>query len=130
MIRTGKSFIPKDDDELGRYRKIYPEMAILANGTLLYQDRIILPESLHKQAIKLAHCGAHPGQIGLARRLRSHFFITDLDVKVKDFVSKCLRCQTFTDKLINEPIQPNAVPEQCWEEVSVDLFGPLTTRIT
>ena len=50
-----------------------------------------------------------------------------MDKKVKELVSTCLDCQAFTDKNMKEPIQPNKVPDKCWEEVSVDLFGPLPT---
>ena len=31
----------------------------------------------------------------------------------------------FTQKTLRHPIEPNSVPEKCWEETSVDLFGPL-----
>ena len=130
LIRENKSFVPKSDTSLTPFRQILPEIAILSNGKLVMQDRIILPSSLHKKAIELAHMGAHPGQNGLLRRLRSHFFITNLDEKVKRFVEKCSDCQMFTDKNTKEPIQPNKVPQKCCEEVSVDLFGPLPSKTT
>ena len=127
-IREGVTSINSDEPNLMPYKKIFHEMSILANGTLLYQDRIVLPEELHDRAIKLAHSGAHPGQNGLCRRLRSHFYMQNLDSQVQKWVGSCLQCQTFTDKRCNEPIQPLRVPEKCWEEVSVDLFGPLPTK--
>lgn len=127
MVKEGKSFIPKDNPTLLPFRKIFHEITYLPNETLVMQDRIILPSTLHEKAIRLAHMGAHPGQNGLLRRLRSHFYIVNLDNQVKKFVESCLTCQTFTDKNMKEPIQPNKVPEKCWEEVSVDLFGPLPT---
>ena len=125
LISAGYSRIPKTDIQLRPFRKILHEITYLANGTLLKDDRIILPTSLHNKAIKLAHLGAHPGQKRLKSRLRSHFYITDLDEQVKRYADDCLRCQAFTDKQTKEPIQPNRVPDKCWEEVSVDLFGPL-----
>ena len=125
LLAEGKTFIPKSNSLLSPFRQIFSEITSLANGTLLMQDRIILPASLHDKAVRLAHMGAHPGQNGLLRRLRSHFFITGLDERVKKFVETCLDCQTFTTKYVREPIQPNKVPQKCWEEVSVDLFGPL-----
>ena len=124
-IKEGRTYIPKKDTLLAGFRHMFPEITYLPNGTLLFQDRIILPSALHDKAIQLAHMGAHPGQNGLLRRLRSHFYIVGLDKKVKAFVENCLDCQTFTNKNIKEPIQPNKVPKRCWEEVSVDLFGPM-----
>ena len=82
MIKEGKSFITKKDPALLPFRQIFHEIAFLPNGTLVFQDRIILPSALHKKAIQLAHMGAHPGQNGLLRRLRSHFYITNLDKQV------------------------------------------------
>ena len=105
-----------------------PRNYLPANGTLLKQDKIILPTTLHDRALNLAHAGAPPGQNGLMRRLRSHFFIPKLDVKVEQLVGKCTDCQLFTNKTIREPIEPNKVPDRCWEEVSVDLFGPLPSN--
>ena len=127
-IRNGITSISSDEKDLSAFKKVFHEMSILANGTLLVQDRIVLPDCLHEKVIKLAHSGAHPGQNGLTRRIRSHFFVTNLDIKVQKWVNNCLQCQTFTNKTCNEPIQPNRVPEKCWEEVSVDLFGPLPSK--
>ena len=31
----------------------------------------------------------------------------------------------FTQKTTRHATEPNSVPEKCWEETSVDLFGPL-----
>ena len=126
-IQDGHTFIPKEDKTLQPFRQIFHEICCLANGTLMKGERIILPESLHDSAIKLAHSGAHPGQNGLMRRLRSHFYIVNLDKKVSKLVDECLECQMFTGKNTNEPIQPNKVPSSCWDEVSVDLFGPMPT---
>ena len=125
LLNDGETYIPKNDKDLAPVRQIFPEIMSLANGTLVLQDRIMLPASLHDKAVRLAHMGAHPGQNGLLRRLRSHFYIPNLDKRVKEFVETCLDCQSYTNKNVREPIQPNKVPEKCWEEVSVDLFGPL-----
>ena len=45
-------------------------------------DRIILPKSLQEKAIALAHCGSHPGQSGMERRLNYHFFSYNMLEKV------------------------------------------------
>ena len=76
----------------------------------------------------MAHCGAHPGQNILVRQLRSHFYITNLDAKVQTAIDICTDCHSFTNKTTREPIKPNTVPDKCWEEVPVDLFGPLPSH--
>ena len=76
----------------------------------------------YTNAIKLAHSGAHPGQNGLIHRLRSNFFIKNLEQKVSEFMNNCFHCQMFTNKVFRHPLELNKVPGQCWEETSVDLL--------
>lgn len=57
MLKDGKSFIPKNNKLLSSFKQIYNEITYVPNGTLIMQDRIILPSSLHDKAICLAHMG-------------------------------------------------------------------------
>jgi hypothetical protein len=101
------------------------ELTVTGNGILLKGERMVLPESLQDTAVELAHRGAHPGQTGLARRLRYHFFFHGLQDKVKDFVEKCNDCSLYVDKKTSEPIQHHQIPEKVWDTVAVDLYGPM-----
>ena len=129
IINAGKTWIPKDaDPALQKFSSILPSITVTGNGILLKEERIILPQSLQQQAIKLAHRGSHPGEIGLQQRLRYHFFFHDMNKQVKDFVSSCPDCQSFTDKKTSEPLAPHSVPQKNWSKVAVDLFGPMPSR--
>ena len=44
---------------------------------------------------------------------------------MKQFVAYCSDCQIFTNEKTHEPEKPHNVPEKCWSEVAVDLFGPM-----
>ena len=88
-------------------------------------EKIILPEALHDIAIKKAHQGAHPGMSGMKRRLRSHFWFPKMDAKIEKFVSGCHDCQMFTNKRTKHTLTPLATPGKAWENVSIDLFGPM-----
>ena len=72
--------------------------------------------------IKLAPTGAHPGQKGLIQRLKR------FRKKFAKYVNSLSYCQMFTNKLYRHPIKPNKIPERCWKETSVDLFGPLPSK--
>ena len=61
FIQDGKTFIPKSEAVLQPFKNIFSEITVLNNGTLLKQDKIILPASLNDKALYLAHSGAHPG---------------------------------------------------------------------
>ena len=124
-VENGQTWIPKDNKELSKFATILPEITVTGNGILLKGERIILSESLHEVAIELAHRGSHPGQTGLVRRLRYHFFFHDMNNKVQRYVSQCLLCQSFSEKKTAEPITSHNVPSKCWEQVAVDLFGPM-----
>ena len=67
-LKSGENYISKGETNWNPYWEILSDITYLSVGTLLKQDRIILPETLFEKAIKLAHSGAHPGQNGLIRR--------------------------------------------------------------
>ncbi len=75
LIKKGQSWIPKTEPaNVQRFRPILPQLTVTGNGIILKDERIILPTKLQETAIEIAHKGAHPGQEGLKRRLRYHFF--------------------------------------------------------
>ena len=121
-IRKGN--IPKSKLDLHIFRKIQDQIT-LSNGLVLKQSKIILPESLWGLAIDKAHQGGHPGINILKRRVRSHFWIPGLNKLAAEKVKKCKMCQQFTSPGIKQPQKIIAPPESAWQEVSIDLFGPM-----
>ena len=81
-----------------RFGPILTELTIVGNGIIFKDDRIVLPEALQELAIELAHRGSHPGQSGIERRLRFHFFFHGMFEKVKKFVMQCKECAIFVDQ--------------------------------
>ena len=105
IIMKGQTWIPTEAyTKLRPFTKILPTITVTGNGILLKDDRIILPESLHLQAIQLAHRGSHPGETGIQKRLRYHFFFHELNDKVHNHIATCKDCQVFTDKKTSEHI--------------------------
>ncbi len=41
---------------------------------------------------------------------------------VKDYVSRCSTCQTFTPEQCREPLLPHELPSRPWEKIGADLF--------
>lgn len=119
-----RGYIPKNLDSLQPYRKFQDQLTII-DGIIYKKDRIILPQSLWKRAIDKAHQGGHPGMTNLKRRIRSHFWIPELNKLVEKKVKKCEPCQYFTNKKMHEIIQPVPFSNEPWQDVSVDLFGPM-----
>ena len=91
-------------NELADFQKVLPELSVMANGLILKGDRIVLPESLQSRALQLAHRGVHPGQGGMERWVRSHFYVQKLTEKVTERFGSCKDCQIYTRKYTKEPI--------------------------
>ena len=125
-VKKGQAWIPKVDAKaVQRFKAIMPELTVTGNGILLKDDRMVLPSSLQAKAIELAHRGAHPGQGGMERRLRCHFFFHEMFKKVEQYLKTCKTCACFVDKKTKEPLDHHKVPAHCWDTVAVDLYGPM-----
>lgn len=120
-----KGYIPKSNTTLKPYRQVFNEITISDEGLILKKEKIILPESLWQTAVDKAHQGGHPGLSRLKRRLRSHFWFPTINQKATTKVNECQGCQLFTRKTTKEPLQPTPLPEGAWEDVNIDLFGPM-----
>ena len=124
-----QGYIPKDaGPEWRRYRGILDTITVSDSGLILKGEKIILPMTLWHVAINKAHQGGHPGETRMKTRVRSHFWIEDLNSLVKEKVSACETCQRFTQKTTKEPMAAQKTTGSCWEEVSIDLFGPLPDK--
>ena len=88
----------------------------------------MLPEKLWQEAVDKAHQGAHPGMASLKRRIRSHFWFPCSNDLITATIKRCPTCQVFTDKTTKEPISTQKVPAGPWEDVHIDLFGPLPDK--
>ena len=129
IVKKGDRWIPKNcSPKLRKFNEILPEITITGNEILFKAERIILPESLQELAIQLSHRGSHPGQSGIERRLRSHFFFHNMKEKVEVFVQTCNDCMAFSNKKTSEPVHHHKVPDKCWDTVAVDLFGPMPDK--
>ena len=61
-------------------------------------------------------------------RVRSHFWIPELNKLVRDKVSSCETSQRFTLNTTKKPAAAQPTTGNAWEEVSIDLFGPLPNK--
>lgn len=62
---------------------------------------------------------------GISRRLRFHIFFHQLQNKVSNFVKDSSECAAFSGKKSLQPFKAYEVTTKCWEDVAVDLFGPI-----
>ena len=129
MRYAKQGYIPKGDTKDWQlYRNIFDSIMIADTGLVLKGEQIILPETLWQLAIDKAHQGGHPGTTRMKTRVRSHFWIPQLNNLVEQKVKSFGTCQLFTGKVTKEPISLQRTTGVGWAEVSVDLFGPLPDK--
>ena len=117
-------YCPNDDDQLKPYGKIFSQLSVSDDDGILRESRTILPKSLQEMAIDQAHQGGHPEMARLKSKIRSYYWFPDLDRVVEEWVRSC-ECQLFTLDKTQNPITSAPTPDAPWNNVSVDLFGPM-----
>ena len=111
---------PVNKQSFDAYKKIKEELSVnFEEGVVLRERRIVIPETLHKRAIQLAHEG-HQGLTKTKALVREKIWFPGIDKMVEDLIGFCLPCQVATPKLQREPFKMSDLPKAAWTEVSVD----------
>ena len=109
------------------YKKVSDGLS-LHNGIILRGHRIVMPTSLRRRTIHLAHIG-HQGIIKTKRLLRSKVWFPNIDKMVEETIQNCLPCQAATsgNHPPPEPLKMTQLPSGPWKEVAMDFLGPFPT---
>ena len=98
---------------------------LCATGMLvLCGTRIVIPQTLCTQVLKLAHEG-HPGIVAMKQRLRSKVWWPGIDKEAEKFCKHCHGCQLVSQPNKPEPMSRTELPNAPWEHLACDLLGPL-----
>ena len=91
---------------------------------VLRGTRIVIPKSLRTKCIELAHEG-HIGIVGTKKNLRTKVWWPKMDKDVEKFVKSCYGCQLVSQSPRPEPLKPTELPAGPWQDLAIDLMGPL-----
>lgn len=94
---------------------------------ILRETRIILPKTLQPRAIALAHEG-HIGIVGTKQHLRSKVWWPGMDRAAERHCKSCHGCQIVSRPDAPEPLRPLPLPDGPWQDLAVDLLGPLPSK--
>ena len=101
-------------------------------GRLFYKDRLVLPKGSKYIPVILEEyhsgiSGGHSGVLKTVKRVQRLFHWTNLKQDVQTFVAECRVCQTHKTSTLTPAglLQPIPVPNQIWEELSMDFIGGL-----
>ena len=94
----------------------------VCNGIILKgHNRIVIPESLRTQAVNILHNKAHLGLNKTLERARICMYWSGITDAIKDSISVCKVCLTFSDRQQWEPYNADTVTRP-WSYLSLDNF--------
>ena len=120
LIHLGEP--PSNNPDLKPFKNTFSELSISDGGLILRGEKIVLPATLHEEAVHLAHRGGHPGQSHVKRCLRAHFWFPGMDKYIEHQLESCHQCQLHTQSAMKAPLTPAPVPSKPWDDVSLDHF--------
>ena len=103
------------------YKAVQEELWVI--GQVVFRGgRIVMPESLWKQTIALAHKG-HQGMVRTKARLREKVWWLGMDKRMEQVVRACQPCQLVGPRAKSEPGRSTGLLEGPWKETSIDLLA-------
>ena len=111
----------KCPESISPYFSFRDELGI-CNGIILKgHNRIVIPESLQSQAINILHNKAHLGLSKTLERVRTYMYWPGIMDAIKNSISGCKVCLTFSDRQQREPYISDA-QTSLWSHLSLDNF--------
>uniref|UniRef100_W5N945 Gypsy retrotransposon integrase-like protein 1 n=1 Tax=Lepisosteus oculatus TaxID=7918 RepID=W5N945_LEPOC len=114
-------------EELQPYHRCKLELSTYA-GLLLRGQRIVLPKTKIRQALKIAH-ETHQGVVHTKQYRRSKFYWPNMDSDVERLVRNCSTCVLNQPLQEDQPLQPLELPPTPWTKLGIDLVGPIQLTI-
>ena len=103
---------------------LIPELTLTPDGTVLKQNRIVIPNELQNRVAKLAH----ENHLAIAKTialLREKIYFVNMEAKVKAKISECILCAAISKSPTPQPLEPSTLPPYPWHTINIDLLGPL-----
>ena len=99
----------------------YRESLYASDGVLMYEDRVVLPESLRPVALAILH-SAHQGISAMEARARSLIFWPGITSDIHAARLNCRSCNSNAPSQASTPSTPQDVPSTPFEAVFTDFF--------
>ena len=111
--------------KLPQYLCVKDELCTLGK-LVLRGTRIVVPQSLRPEVLRLAHEG-HQGIVKMKARLRTKVWWPKVDFDAERICKTCHGCQVVGEFSVPEPMDRVKPPSGPWQDIAVDLMGPLPT---
>ncbi|XP_060539046.1 uncharacterized protein K02A2.6-like [Pantherophis guttatus] len=104
------------------YKRRQNELSGL-RGCVLWGDRVIVPNTLRQQTLRLLHDG-HPGIVRMKALARSYVWWPGMDKEIEMWVSSCANCQESRAAPNSAPVHDWENPGTPWARLHIDFAGP------
>ena len=104
--------------DIEKYRKLADSLSTL-HGCLLYGARVVIPNTLRTQVLKLLHEG-HFGIQRMKQLARTAVYWPSIDNDIVDLYRSCTSCAEHQNRPSKPPIHPWMVPEKPWSRLHLD----------
>lgn len=97
-----------------------------SQGMIFHKERIILPANLQQKIIKSANTLGHLGMTKTKHMLRGKCWFTGMNLLISQISGSgsCFDCPLATKSHRKEPNKPSVIPEEAWEQISIDFGEP------
>ena len=123
LIEVRKAITKGQFDGCKQYMAVAGGICIIGQ-LVLRGTRIIIPKKLQPRTLALAHEG-HLGVVGTKQNLRTKVWWPGMDKAVNRHCRTCHGCQLVARPDPPEPIRSTPLPDGPWQDLAVDLMGPL-----
>ena len=106
-----------------QYLPVHNELTFIGH-MILRGTRIVMPQTLRKRVVNLAHKG-HQGVVKTKERLRTKVWWPGMDRDAEKLCAECYGCQLVTKYVLPSPVKPTHMPQRPWEDLALDILGPL-----
>ena len=107
------------------YTAVSAELCVIGE-LVLRGTRLVIPRELHSRVLTLAHEG-HRGIVGTKQALRCKVWWPGIDKDAERYCRTCHGCQLVAQPDPPEPIRSTILSIEPWQDLAVDLLGPLPT---
>ena len=110
--------------ELRPYFDVRDTLSRSDDGLLMKDSIMVIPRSLRRRALELAHEG-HPGIIKMKQRYRSTIWWPGINANVELCVQHCMPCAVSgkSTRATSAPLQSILLPLRSWHTLAIDIFG-------
>lgn len=113
---------PQETVLMGKYWDVR-ESLVMNSGVVARNGAVVLPASLRRRAMELAHDG-HPGIAAMKSILRARVWWPGMKEDIEQFVKRCMSCTVMSRPEKPSPMLRSILPSEPWERLALDFSGP------